>query len=258
MPKKLLERCESTDASSLGLLPRYVCSAPQYSLNVKSCCTVTISSRIAHELTRMANFLSRFPRNPTNETNRISQLNAGQLRLLVEYVQNKVPSLTNKTILDAHRKLLRKAAVETEKRHEEEVRHTGACLCGIFPPGRGVLLSTRYDSTYTRLLLQGYVNFGRFLTTRRRERRHVGLSHLRNNNDNLNSCRNRETAGFEACARSIFSASYRATATRSCGKAAKALGFQASASSSLLTSIVTVARVQARSTSAPVSRQVLH
>lgn len=53
--------------------------------------------------------------------NRISQLNAGQLRLLVRFVENKVPGLTNKTVLDSYTKLLRKATVETEKRHEEEV-----------------------------------------------------------------------------------------------------------------------------------------
>lgn len=52
---------------------------------------------------------------------RITQLNAGQLRLLVSFVENKVPGLTNKTVLDAYTKLLRKATAETDKRHEEEV-----------------------------------------------------------------------------------------------------------------------------------------
>ncbi|CAB1120370.1 unnamed protein product [Ectocarpus sp. CCAP 1310/34] len=52
---------------------------------------------------------------------RISQLNAGQLRLLISFVENKVPGLTNPTVLDAYTKLLRKATVEREKRHEEEV-----------------------------------------------------------------------------------------------------------------------------------------
>ncbi|CBJ48718.1 hypothetical protein Esi_0046_0109 [Ectocarpus siliculosus] len=52
---------------------------------------------------------------------RISQLNAGQLRLLVSYVEKKVPGLTNPTVLDAYTKLLRKATAEREKRHEEEV-----------------------------------------------------------------------------------------------------------------------------------------
>lgn len=52
---------------------------------------------------------------------RISQLNAGQLRLLVSFVENKVPGLTNKTVLNAYSKLLRKATAETDKRHEEEV-----------------------------------------------------------------------------------------------------------------------------------------
>lgn len=57
---------------------------------------------------------------------RISELNAGQLRLLVNYCETKVPSLANKTILDAYTKLLRKAIVETDKRHEEEVILTNA------------------------------------------------------------------------------------------------------------------------------------
>ncbi|CAM9344922.1 unnamed protein product [Ectocarpus fasciculatus] len=52
---------------------------------------------------------------------RISQLNAGQLRLLISYVEKKVPALTNPTVLDAYTKLLRKATAEREKRHEEEV-----------------------------------------------------------------------------------------------------------------------------------------
>ncbi|CAM9366534.1 unnamed protein product, partial [Pylaiella littoralis] len=53
---------------------------------------------------------------------RISQLNAGQLRLLVRFTESKVTGLTNKTVLDSYTKLLRKANVETMKRHEEEVR----------------------------------------------------------------------------------------------------------------------------------------
>lgn len=52
---------------------------------------------------------------------RISQLNAGQLKLLVSFVESKVPGLTNKTVLDAYTKLLQKATAETDKRHEEEV-----------------------------------------------------------------------------------------------------------------------------------------
>ncbi|CAN0103190.1 unnamed protein product [Ectocarpus sp. 12 AP-2014] len=52
---------------------------------------------------------------------RISQLNAGQLRLLISFVEKKVAGLTNPTVLDAYTKLLRKATVEREKRHEEEV-----------------------------------------------------------------------------------------------------------------------------------------
>lgn len=60
---------------------------------------------------------------------RISQLNAGQLKLLVSFVENKVPGLTNKTVLDAYTKLLRKATVETDKRHEEEVCSLDLCAC---------------------------------------------------------------------------------------------------------------------------------
>ncbi|CAM9367204.1 unnamed protein product [Ectocarpus sp. 4 AP-2014] len=52
---------------------------------------------------------------------RISQLNAGQLRLLISFVEKKVPGLTNPTVLDAYTKLLGKATVERAKRHEEEV-----------------------------------------------------------------------------------------------------------------------------------------
>lgn len=57
-------------------------------------------------------------------------MNAGQLRLLVSFVENKVPGLTNKTVLDAYTKLLRKATAETEKRHEEEVRVHACCPGG--------------------------------------------------------------------------------------------------------------------------------
>eukprot|EP00903_Cladosiphon_okamuranus_P008013 g7730.t1 len=53
---------------------------------------------------------------------RISQLNAGQLRLLLSFVENKLHGLTNKTVLDAYTKLLQKATAEANKRHEEEVR----------------------------------------------------------------------------------------------------------------------------------------
>lgn len=60
--------------------------------------------------------------------NRISQLNAGQLRLLIRFVENKVPGLTNTTVLDAYTNLLRKAAVERHKRHEEEVK---GCLQNV-------------------------------------------------------------------------------------------------------------------------------
>ena len=52
---------------------------------------------------------------------RISELNSGQLRLLVRFCETKVPGLTNKTVVDAYTKLLRTATVETDKRHEEEV-----------------------------------------------------------------------------------------------------------------------------------------
>lgn len=53
---------------------------------------------------------------------RIGDLNTGQLRLLVKYCETKIPSLNNKTILDAYGKLLNKATAEADRRHEEEVR----------------------------------------------------------------------------------------------------------------------------------------
>lgn len=52
---------------------------------------------------------------------RISELNTGQLRLLVRFCEMKVPGLTNKTVVGAYTKLLRTATVETDKRYEEEV-----------------------------------------------------------------------------------------------------------------------------------------
>lgn len=56
-------------------------------------------------------------------TIRIAELNHGQLRLLVKFCETKVNSLRNATVLDAYRKLLKKAVVENEKRLEEEVQH---------------------------------------------------------------------------------------------------------------------------------------
>ncbi|CAM9752349.1 unnamed protein product, partial [Choristocarpus tenellus] len=53
---------------------------------------------------------------------RIQELNSGQLKLLVRFCKRKIPGLTNKTIVDAYSKLLKKATVETERRHEDEVR----------------------------------------------------------------------------------------------------------------------------------------
>lgn len=49
----------------------------------------------------------------------------------MSFVENKVPGLTNKTVLDAYTKLLRKATAETDKRYEEEV---GGLPCEMAHP----------------------------------------------------------------------------------------------------------------------------
>lgn len=59
---------------------------------------------------------------------RIADLNNGQLRLLLRFCEMKAPALTNKTVLDAYKKLLKKATAETDKRHEEEARQPNSLL----------------------------------------------------------------------------------------------------------------------------------
>ncbi|CAM9818621.1 unnamed protein product, partial [Discosporangium mesarthrocarpum] len=99
---------------------------------------------------------------------RIHELNNGQLKLLLNYCESKTSGLTNKTVADAYEKLLKKATLERDRRHEEELREEQEKLRELKAAHAGVNAKA-WDTSHAGLDCE-LAKFQRFLKSKARRK----------------------------------------------------------------------------------------